>query len=67
MKRGGVYDRSVRAFSLVYAVIGAVILAMTIARGGGPASVGFLIGIAFVALGLIRYFVQRKVTREGPE
>lgn len=67
MKRGGVYDRSVRAFSLVYAVIGAVILAMTIARGGGPASVGFLIGIAFVALGLIRYLVQRKVTREGPE
>lgn len=67
MKRGGVYDRSVRAFSLVYAVIGAVILAMTIARGGGPASVGFLIGIAFVALGLIRYFVQRKVTREGPK
>jgi len=67
MKRGGVYDRSVRAFSLVYAVIGAVILVMTIARGGGPASVGFLIGIAFVALGLIRYFVQRKVTREGPE
>ena len=67
MKRGGVYDRSVRAFSLVYAVIGVVILAMTIARGGGPASVGFLIGIAFVALGLIRYLVQRKVTREGPE
>lgn len=65
MKQGGVYDRSVRAFSLVYAVIGVVILVMTLIRGGGPISVGFLIGVAFIALGVGRYFVQRKISDGG--
>lgn len=64
MKRGGAYDRSIRAFSAVYFVIGVVILTMTLVRGGGPASVGFLIGIAFVAVGAGRYLVQRKVTED---
>lgn len=65
MIRGGAYDRSVRAFSLVYVVIGAVILVMTVIRGGGPISVGFLIGAAFIGLGLGRYFVQRKISEGG--
>ena len=64
MRRGGVYDRSVRAFSAVYTVIGVVILVMTISRGGGPLSVGFMIGLAFVAVGVGRYLVQRKVTTD---
>ncbi|MCB0830197.1 MAG: hypothetical protein KDB64_04690 [Solirubrobacterales bacterium] len=64
MRRGGAYDRSVRAFSAVYVAIGVVILAMTIARGGGPASVGVLIGLAFIAIGVGRYFLQRKMARE---
>lgn len=64
MRRGGVYDRSIRAFSAVYVVIGAVILVMTIVRGGGPTSVGFLIGLAFVGVGIGRYLVQRKVASE---
>jgi hypothetical protein len=69
MRRGGAYDRSIRAFSAVYAVIGVVILAMTIVRGGGPLSVGFLIGLAFIGVGVGRYLVQRKVTGDegGPE
>lgn len=69
MKRGGVYDRSIRAFSAVYAVIGVVILCMTVIRGGGPLSVGFLIGLAFIGVGVGRYLVQRKVTRDeaGPK
>ena len=62
MKQGGVYDRSIRAFSLVYVVIGIVILAMTIARGGGSTSVGMLIGIAFIGVGVGRYLVQRRIT-----
>lgn len=64
MKRGGAYDRSIRAFSLIYTVIGVVILGMTIARGGGPLSVGFLIGFAFIGVGVGRYLVQRKVARD---
>lgn len=64
MRRGGVYDRSIRAFSLVYAAIGLVILVLTIAKGGGPLSVGFLIGLAFIGVGAGRYLIQRKVTGE---
>jgi len=67
VKQGGVYDRSVRVFSLIYVVLGVVILALTISQGGGPVSAGFLIGIAFIALGVVRYMVQRKVSREDLE
>lgn len=67
MKPGGAYDRSVRALSGVYGVIGIVILALTLAQGGGPTSVGFLIGLAFIAVGVGRYLVQRKMTDGPPE
>ena len=65
MKKGGPYDRSIRAFSVVYALIGVVITALTLIRGGGPASIGFLIGLAFIRVGAGRYLIQRKVTGEG--
>lgn len=61
MRPRGVYDRSVRAFSLFYVVIGVVILGLTITRGGGPLSVGVLIGLAFVGVGVGRYLVQRRI------
>lgn len=64
MKRGGAYDLSIRAFSIVYTVIGVVVLGMTIVRGGGPLSVGFLIGLAFIGVGVGRFVVQRKVTQD---
>ncbi len=67
MRRGGAYDRSIRAFSAIYVVIGLVILALTISRGGGPTSVGVLIGLAFVGVGVGRYVVQRKVAKDDPE
>ena len=66
MKRGGAYDRSIRAFALIYTVIGVVVLTMTILKGGGPLSIGFLIGLAFIGVGVGRYVVQRKVTRDEP-
>jgi len=40
---------------------------MTIARGGGPLSVGFLIGLAFIGVGAGRYMVQRRVTADEGE
>ncbi|HMU28286.1 MAG TPA: hypothetical protein PKA56_06605 [Solirubrobacterales bacterium] len=67
MKQGGVYDRSIRAFSIVYTVIGVIILAMTLVRGGGPLSIGFLIGLAFIGVGVGRYVIQRRITGEGSE
>ena len=67
MRQGGAYDRSVRAFSGIYLVIGVVILVMTLIRGGGPLSVGFLIGLAFIGVGAGRYLIQRRITGEEPE
>ncbi|MCB0869611.1 MAG: hypothetical protein KDB52_02160 [Solirubrobacterales bacterium] len=62
MKRGGAYDRSIRVFSAVYVVIGVAVLVLTLIKGGGPLSIGFLIGLAFIGIGVGRYMVQRKVT-----
>lgn len=61
MRRGGMYDRTVNFLSAVYVVIGVVILAMTVSRGGGPLSIGVLLGLAFVAIGVGRALIQRRI------
>jgi hypothetical protein len=48
------YRGSVRAFSAVMVLLGLAILATTFANGGGPLSIGTLMGIAFLAVGLLR-------------
>lgn len=57
------YRGAVRGFSALFVLIGVVVLAITLANGGGPASVGVLIGIAFVAVGAGRLWVSSKVNR----
>lgn len=57
------YGRAVRAFSVVFVAIGLVLLVATLANGGGPASVGFLMGIAFVAVGAGRIWLQSRMER----
>lgn len=64
MRRGGLYDRSIRVISAVYVVIGLVVLGLTIGRGGGPTSVGILIGLAFIAVGAGRILIQRRIGRD---
>ena len=49
-----IYRGSVRAFSLVFIILGLVILISTLANGGGPLSIGVLLGIAFLAVGIVR-------------
>jgi hypothetical protein len=58
----GAYQGAVRVFSLVFIVIGLTLLVSTLANGGGPASVGFLMGIVFVAIGMLRIW---SATRMG--
>lgn len=41
-------------------VLGAVIVIRTLAAGGGPASVGVLLGIVFVALGGGRLYLAMR-------
>lgn len=61
MKRGGAYDRTVRLLSTVYILTGVVILISTLTRGGGPLSLGVLIGAAFIAIGVGRILIQHRL------
>lgn len=56
-----IYDRAIQVISLVYILIGAAILILTLARGGGALSLGVLLGIAFVAIGIGRAAIQRRI------
>lgn len=51
------YRGAVRGFSLVFIAIGLVVLVTTLVDGGGPASVGFLMGVAFLAVGVGRLWL----------
>jgi len=63
MNSDRVYRGAVRAFSFAFLAIGLVVLAATLANGGGPASVGFLLGIAFVGVGACRLWLGARAER----
>jgi hypothetical protein len=52
-----IYRGSVRALSLVFLALGLAILVSTLANGGGPLSVGTLLGVAFLLLGSVRLWI----------
>ena len=54
------YQGAVRAFSLAFLAIGLIVLVVTLANGGGPASMGFLLGIAFLLVGAGRLLIASK-------
>lgn len=56
-----VYRGAVRAFSLVFVAIGLLVLVVTLANGGGPLSLGFLMGVAFLVVGVGRIWIGSKV------
>ena len=58
-----VYRGAVRAFSLAFLAIGLVVLIVNLANGGGPASVGFLLGIAFLLVGGGRLWLGSRMER----
>ena len=49
-----------RLFSGAMVAIGVVLIASTLARGGGPLAVGVVMGVLFVALGAGRLYVQAR-------
>jgi hypothetical protein len=55
-----IYSGSVRVFSLVFVVLGLALLVSTFARGGGPLSVGTLLGLAFLAVGIGRLWISAR-------
>lgn len=58
-----IYRGSVRVLSLVFLGVGLALLVITLTRGGGPLSVGVLIGIAFAAVGGGRLWVASRMGR----
>jgi hypothetical protein len=58
-----VYRGAVRAFSLAFLAIGLLVLVVTLANGGGPASTGFLLGIAFLLVGAGRLWLGARAER----
>ena len=57
-----IYHGSIRAFSFVFIGLGLVLLVTTLAAGGGPLSIGFFLGVIFVAVGAGRLWIS---TRTG--
>jgi hypothetical protein len=43
--------------SAAMAVLGVAILAVTLSHGGGPLTLGFLLGVLFVAAGAGRFYI----------
>ena len=63
MNRERAYHAAVRGFSLAFAAIGVLLLVVTLANGGGPASIGFVMGVLFVAVGVGRYWIASRNLR----
>ena len=49
-----------RAFSLAFVALGLLILISTLANGGGPLSVGTLLGLAFLVVGAGRLWIASR-------
>ncbi|HET8814878.1 MAG TPA: hypothetical protein VFM51_07975 [Solirubrobacterales bacterium] len=56
-----VYRGAVRGFSAVLVAIGVAVLVATLVAGGGPASVGFLMGLAFLGVGAARLWLSMRM------
>jgi hypothetical protein len=48
-----------RVLSAAMVVIGVVLLASTLSRGGGALSIGVIMGVLFVAAGASRLYIER--------
>ncbi|MGH2975550.1 MAG: hypothetical protein ACRDLL_11875 [Solirubrobacterales bacterium] len=55
-----IYRGSIRALSAVFVGLGAAILLSTLVNGGGPLSLGALLGLAFVAIGVARLWIASR-------
>jgi hypothetical protein len=58
-----IYRGSIRAFSFLFIALGLAILVTTLAAGGGPVSVGVLMGIVFLAVGAGRLWISARMGR----
>jgi hypothetical protein len=59
-RRDDVYGAAVKVFATAIVGFGVAILVVTLVNGGGPTSIGFVLGLGFVALGVARLYLQRR-------
>ena len=57
------YHGSVRVLSVLFVVLGIAMVAITLAAGGGPLSLGLLLGLCFVGIGIGRLWVASRMSR----
>ena len=55
-------QQGTRIFSAVIALLGIVIIVRTLAAGGGPLSLGILLGIGFVLIGAGRLYLSLRAS-----
>ena len=55
-----VYLGSTRLFGALMLAIGLVMVASTLARGGGPLALGVILGVMFALLGVGRLLLSRE-------
>ncbi|MBA3866872.1 MAG: hypothetical protein H0X42_11105 [Solirubrobacterales bacterium] len=58
-----VYRGAVRGLSLLFIGLGLLLLVVTLANGGGPLAVGFLMGTVFLGVGVGRLWIGEKMSR----
>jgi hypothetical protein len=56
------YHGAVRALAVVFIAIGAAMLTATLVGGGGPLSLGFVLGIGFLAVGAGRLWLANRMS-----
>jgi hypothetical protein len=61
LNRDGVYGGATKLFSAAFLAIGILLLVVTLANGGGPASMGVLLGVVFVAVGALRLWLTMRM------
>ena len=59
MNARAAYVTSQRALSLLLCVVGVAMVVSTLVRGGGPFSLGVVVGVLFTALGAARFWLAR--------
>jgi hypothetical protein len=60
VNRDRVYHGAVKVSSIAFAAIGVLLLVVTLVNGGGPLSIGFLMGILFLVVGIGRFWIASR-------
>jgi hypothetical protein len=60
LNRDRAYHGAIKGFSLIFVAIGVLLLVVTLVNGGGPLSIGFLMGILFVVVGVGRFWIASR-------